>query len=608
MSKMGKSSALAGVALAVAIAGIYLISVIGGNQGGDGAINNNQNQANNQAGSQSGVDVSATPCDGIGAARTAVNNEYTSRMDAVLAAYESAMEAASDTYWETYRNLETTKWDCEGAALLADPCKALFERSSALAQEILNNIDEGFDEAKAAEREQVKKDYDECLKNPPEEETYEGKKAKCETDFSAGVEAAQTARDQAEALAQAAREQAEATAEADKTSKHATLDAIEEACNIPPPTTGVSAGAVTTGGTGTIIESGNPVCSGRFSGYDPETQAEIDRLRNLYNQARLGDKETGIGGAQSYAAKMNELRQEMAAGPRKCTSDADCGDTTKVCCSETEVGWVVCDGGECAQENEECEDDAICTGKPAQCVSPTTGLMSEPISISKSIILGTPCNNRMRILNLQQRNADSDRFEITGNVPSWLGFSHVGGKLPQDVEITADCSALQTPGTYTASVFITVYDTNNNLINTIPVNITVTVTGSAVIEPSSAAATADKEDEAGETAQSEPVSIAPGDVGFVYNHASPQCPLAITPVVITGPAGSTWTLNSDLPVWLSMTNTSGTVPQTINMNFPCILDQYENQEQSTTLNFDVKTEDGETQNATLRVDGSFTNF
>ena len=222
------------------------------------------------------------------------------------------------------------------------------------------------------------------------------------------------------------------------------------------------------------------------------------------------------------------------------------------------------------------------------------------------------------MLNLQQKNANSDRFEITGNVPSWLGFSHVDGKLPQDVEITADCGALQTPGTYTASVNITVYDVNNNLINTIPLDITVTVIGAEVVEDETSVTTGgdeviiedpvEDEEEVDETAQSVPVSIAPGDVSFVYNHASPQCPLPIMPVVITGPVGSTWLLNSDLPVWLVMSNTSGTVPQTINMNFPCMLDRYENQEQSTTLNFEVKTEDGQTQNAVLQVDGSFTNF
>ena len=149
----------------------------------------------------SGIDVSNTPCDGIAAATEAVNQELTDRKEAAEIKYANDMEAASDAYWEEYRNLETAKWDCESDALLADPCKDLFERSSQLAKEILDNIDQGFDEAKAAERERVKDEYDDCLENPPEEKTYEGMKKKCGEEFDAGVAAAQATRDQAEATA-----------------------------------------------------------------------------------------------------------------------------------------------------------------------------------------------------------------------------------------------------------------------------------------------------------------------------------------------------------------------------------------------------------------------
>ena len=167
MNNMGKVALVIGAVVVIASAGVFLINQ-GDNNGGD---------------SDSGIDVSGTPCDGIEAARTAVDNEYTTRMETADSDYKEAMETASDNYWEKYREAETAKWDCESDALLADPCKEHFERSSALAKEILDNIDSGYDEAKSAERDQAKADWEECKKNPPEEDTYEGKMAKCSDDF-----------------------------------------------------------------------------------------------------------------------------------------------------------------------------------------------------------------------------------------------------------------------------------------------------------------------------------------------------------------------------------------------------------------------------------------
>jgi hypothetical protein len=501
---------------------------------------------------------------------------------------------------------------------LADPCKELFERASALAQQILDNIDQGYDQAKSDERDQVKKEYEDCLDNPPEEETYEGKKAKCQADFGAAVDAAQATRDAAESQAEAARDAAIKKAQDAHKSKMATLDAIAEACKVPPPVTGVSVGGITTEGTGTVIESGNPACTGKFTGYDPEIQAELNRLRTLYDQARLKDRQGGIGGAGTYAAKMNELRAEMTAGPRKCAADSDCGDTTKVCCSETEVGWVVCSGGECTNEKEECEDDEICAGKPAECVGGTEGAQSEPIEIARTYIIGTPCNSRIQVIQLRPKNENSVRFEITGNIPNWLGFSSVGGKFPQDVTVTVDCNTLETPGTYEATAMITVYDAEDNLINTIPVNITVTsVAGETEDEDAVSAGDdvdlVDPEEEAVSTGgdaviEEEAVAITPSDVSFTYDHANPACPLAITPVVITGPEGATWSLSSDLPVWLNVSGaSSGSVPGTVRLQFPCQLDRYEDQQQSATIQFEVNSTI-ETEIVSLDIAGNFTNF
>lgn len=614
MNNLGKIAAGVGSVVIIA-AGIYALNQMnnqnGGNGGGGGGT------------SDAGIDVSNTPCDGLAAARAAVEAEYQGRIEAADSKYSEDRETASDAYWEKYRELEQTKWDCEGEALLTDPCKELFERSSALAKQILDNIDQGYDEAKSAERDRVKEEYDDCLENPPEEETYEDKKAKCAEAFDAGVATAQAARDAAETAAESARDAAKATAESQKASKVATLDAIAEACNVPPPVTGVTAGGITTEGTGTVIESGNPACTGNFAGYDPELQAEINRLQTLMEQARLKDRETGIGGAGTYAESIRELRAEMAAGPKKCTTDADCGDTTKVCCSETEVGWVVCSGGECATEKEECEDEAVCAGKPAACVGGSEGAESAPISISRVYIIGSPCNSRIQVLDLQPKDENSVRYEIVGNVPQWLGFTPVGGTLPQNVDVTADCNTLQTEGTYSATAKILIRNQNNELINTIPVNVEIEAIRSIVEEDETAISTGleidltdeESEEEAlsgGEDViiedEEEQVAMAPQDVSFTYDHANPICPLPITPVVITGEAGSTWTLVSDLPIWLSLDNTSGTIPQTINMQFPCLLNRYENQQQSATLNFQVTTPGGQITNTYLDIDGNFTNF
>ena len=159
-------------------------------------------------GGDSGIDVSKTPCNGIGEARAAVQTELEERRENAQTQYGEDMEAASDDYWAERRRLEDEKNACETDALMADPCKDLFEESSRLAQEILDNIDEGFDETKAAKREEVKKEYDDCLKSPPEEETYEGKHRKCEENFTAGQAQAQSAREAAEVAAEARRDEA----------------------------------------------------------------------------------------------------------------------------------------------------------------------------------------------------------------------------------------------------------------------------------------------------------------------------------------------------------------------------------------------------------------
>ena len=372
---------------------------------------NNGGNGNSALGS--GIDISGTQCEDLASARAAVDQELADRVEQTESDYSASMEAASDAYWEEVRNLDSTRTQCETDALLADPCKEAFERSSRLAQEILDGIDEGFDEGKFQEREEAKAEYDDCVNNPPAEQTYEGMKAACDAAHAAGVAAAQVTRDAAEAAAEAARDAAKAEAESQHSAKVGNLNAIAEKCNEPPPVTGVSIGSIGTGSTGTVVQSGSPACSGGFVGYDPELASQIQNLQSLYNQALNDIDGTGLGGADSLAAKLTELRAEMAAGPRKCTTDDFCGDPTPVCCSGSEVGKVVCLAGECSTEKTQCEEPEFCAGNPAQCVAPLD-VESTAIEVSGSHEIGSLCISTIRVLDLQQASADSVRFEIVG--------------------------------------------------------------------------------------------------------------------------------------------------------------------------------------------------
>ncbi|MBU1164453.1 hypothetical protein KKA15_02735 [Patescibacteria group bacterium] len=579
----------------------------------------------NQGGGGDGFDVTSVDCDGIAAARTAVDAELETKLSEAETAYSDAMEAASDAYWETRRSLENTFNECMYDALIADPCKDAFENSYKAGQTAINDPTD----ANVETYENAKQVWKDCQNNPPKEDTYEGKKAKCEADLANGDATAKQTRQTAEGAAASARTQAINDANSAHKSKHAALDAFEEECNRPAPKVSVGAGGITTGGTGTVVQSASPACTGSFSGYDPETQAEINRLRSLYNQAVAGGKYEGLGGANSLSAKMNELRTDMAAGPRKCQTDSDCGDTTKVCCSETEIGWVYCDSGECAAEKQECENEEICSGKPAQCVAPADGAESVGIFISDVIVIGAQGTNKLRQLNLQPASADSARYEITGNIPGWLDFSQVGGQLPDDSDVTIDRGSFTAPGTYIAAGHITIYDADGNLINTIPLTVSITALPGAD-EPDNALMIdgSGGDDligaEGSDTLIGSPdddliidggdgndligggpsPSLYPPAVSFVYDHAHPQCPLPITPVHIDGPPGANWSLQSEPPIWLDFPGpTSGIVPASVPMQFPCMLDRYENQTQYETIEFKIDTEI-----IGLDLKGEFTNF
>lgn len=573
--------------IAAAIIGIAVVGLVAA--GLSGVLNNDNTF-------DEGIDVSGTACEEIGAARAAVDAELQTRKDQAAQDLADALETNSDNFWDENRRLETVHNDCITAALLEDPCKALFEQGHALAQAILNGVNngQGFDEDLFDQREQVKKDYDECVAKANKDEFFDAAKLACDSALAAGQQANEETRTAADEAAQNAHDVAVTAYEAAASQKHGTLNAIEEKCNESGGTTSVGIGGLTTGGTGTLISSGS-ACSGNFSGNDEDLEAQLRLLENQLQKARAAGLTGGLYGSDHLMVAVDEARQALKDSERTCETDADCGDPEPVCCSGTSVGRVFCDGGTCANEITECVDPEICAGKPAECVDPTTGAgQTSGVYIERTIPEVGSCSQNLQTLDLQQASPDSVRYEITGNIPSWVTIDRPGGSLPASVNVTYSCNTVQGfgPGTYTADGAITVYNANGDLINTIPFNISVTV------EPAQA-----------DTSQASAVSISPSNLQFVYNHASPTCPLPAGAVNIDGPAGSTWLIGSNLPVWLtSASGSSGNVPASVQLQFPCQLDSYTDQSQSTNVQFIVTTPDGQTQSVNVGVQGEFTNF
>lgn len=433
-----------------------------------------------------GVDVNNTACEEIGSARQAVNAELESRRVAAQGTLASELEANSDAFWAENRRLEDAHHACMSAAATADPCKEAFEKVGNLYEQIMAQFDagDGFNEDLFNQREQAKKDYDECVEKARNDEFYEADKSQCDADLAAGQKANEENRKAADAGSQAKYEAAITTAENAHQQKHAILDAIEEKCNEPGGTTSLSVGALTTGGTGTDISSGS-ACSGIFTGNDPELEAELRNLENQLQKARAAGLHDGLYGIDHLQGAVNEARQRLRESERTCETDADCGDPTPVCCSGTEIGRVFCDAGVCANERTVCEDGEICAGSPAMCVSPSTGAQQgDGVYISRTILEVGSCSQKLQILDLQQASAESVRYEIVGNIPDWVNIDKPGGNLPAQVDVSYSCGTVQGfgPGNYTASGSILVKNSAGELINTIPLTISITVEPAAVEE------------------------------------------------------------------------------------------------------------------------------
>ncbi len=431
-----------------------------------------------------GVDVRNTKCEQLASARTAIANELEQRKTSAQGAHTEERDTISDAYWKQNQTLEAEYHQCISRALTADPCKEPFNEVGRLYEEIMADFaaDKGFNEAKFNEREAAKKKYNDCVEQTHKPEFYKDKEAACDAELAAGRAANQADRAAQEAQAKQRYEEALARAQDAYQQKAAILDAIEKKCNEPGGSTNVNIGAINTGGTGTSIQSSSPACTGAFAGNNPEVQRQITDLENQLQKAKAGGQSGGLFGTNHIQEALDRLRQELRDSERTCTTDADCGNPEPVCCSGTQVGRAYCDSGVCASEKTDCVNPEICAGQPAQCVAPGTGVKQQDgVYISRTIPEVGSCSQNLQVVNLQQATPDSNRYSIGGNIPSWLHIDKPSGSLPGAVNVTYSCGTVQGfgAGTYTAGGSITVYNAANELINTIPFNVSITVTAVA---------------------------------------------------------------------------------------------------------------------------------
>lgn len=431
--------------------------------------------------SDGGIDVRNTRCEELASARVAISNEREERKLEAQNANEKERDEISDAYWEQNQKLEKNYHECISKALTADPCKEAFEEVGRLYEEIMADFaaDKGFNEAKFNEREAAKKKYNDCVEEARKPEFYKDKEAACDAELAAGREANQADRVAKEAEAKTRYDEALAKVEDAYQQKSGILDAIEKKCNEPGGTSNVSVGTLTTGGTGTAIQGSSSACTGIFSGNNPDLMRQISDIENQLQKAKVAGQSEGPYGTNNLQGALDRLRQDLKDSERTCKIDADCGNPEPVCCTGTQVGRAYCDGGTCASEKKDCTSPEICAGKPAQCVAPSTGAKQQDgVYITRTIPEVGSCSQNLQVLKLEQATPDSSRYSITGNIPGWLHIDKPGGPLPGSATVTYSCGTVQGfgPGVYTAGGSITVYNTANDLINTIPFNVSITVT------------------------------------------------------------------------------------------------------------------------------------
>lgn len=327
------------------------------------------------------VDVSGVECEGIEAARAAIAGELEAKNSYAQALLNQANEQASDDYWEKMRAHDQTLNECMSNANLADPCKKAFEEQSLVMERaIADPAAERIAEWDAKIKE-VKDAYQNCLKTPPEEATYEGQSKACQDAYDAAEVTALAERAIDEKAARDLYDQAVADAQADHDADSSALDALQEECNKKPAAVAPSSNFIA---GGSYADSVSPACTGTgFIGNDPEIE-ELRKLlpgiRGNVNKFKAAGLRINLAEWQQRLADVQAQIRVLEAGPRSCQTDADCGNPDPVCCSSSEVGRVKCEkgvvagifggSGTCTNETSFCEDPEVCAGKPAQCVAP----------------------------------------------------------------------------------------------------------------------------------------------------------------------------------------------------------------------------------------------
>lgn len=428
-----------------------------------------------------GIDVRNTACEDISAARLSVATELGARIEAADAVLRETKNEISDSYWAKNQELEREYYACSSRALTSDPCKDASDRITALYEEIMAdfNAGNGFNEAKFNEREEAKKEYNECVANTQKPEFYADQEAECVRVLNSGKEANLRDREAKEASAQSVRDASVKKAESAHDEKQAILDAIEAKCTEPGTTSTVLIGPLTTEGSGAAVKPASASCTGVFQGNDSELERELVRLETRLAQAKAAGKTDGLFGTDHLQEAVDRVREELRNTPRSCKVDSDCGDPAPVCCSGTEVGQAFCNAGVCSAKKTTCVSPEICAGKPAMCVAPLTGqAQSDGIYITRSIPEVGACSKNLEVLNFEQATSDSVRYSIVGNIPSWLSIVKQSGTLPSQVTVTYSCNTVQGfgPGTYEAKGSVTVLNGAYELINTIPFSVVITVT------------------------------------------------------------------------------------------------------------------------------------
>ena len=101
--------------------------------------------------------------------------------------------------------------------------------------------------------------------------------------------------------------------------------------------------------------------------------------------------------------------------------------------------------------------------------------------------------------------------------------------------------------------------------------------------------------------QAEVPAIEITDYNFTHKIGTSPCPQKIGNVKVSGQGQ--WQLESELPDWLEISPVSGKVPGSFDLNFNCILEKYETQDVSTSLDLKLIDKDNQFSSVLIKIQG-----